>query len=139
MKKTLMLLLTISPFTFADSVYQCTVDGVTTFSQMPCDDEYKKVDVYNTSGRGTSPAEQSNSQKDCVEHLKIKNAFKDPDSVRIESTKKIWMTDKSGARQVLLMQLNTKGSDGDYEGAKPYKCFLNHEGTQLSKVQYLIK
>jgi len=139
MKKILMLLVITSPFSFADSVYQCTVDGVSTFSQTPCDDQYNKVEVFNTSGNGTSQLEQRNSQKDCVNHIKKTHAFSDPESVRVESSKKIWMTDTSGARQVLILQLNAKDKTGEYEGAKSYKCFLNHEGTKLSKVQYLIK
>ena len=40
---SIILMLLPSPL-FANSVYQCTVDGVSTFSQTPCDDEYKQID-----------------------------------------------------------------------------------------------
>ncbi len=136
--KIFTYLLTLTPlFSFADSVYQCTVDGVSTFSQIPCDDKYEKIEVDNYSGRETSQTEMNGAKQECF-NLHMEN-FKDPESVRIEGSKRIWTTDNSGGRQVLILELNAKNTDGAYGGSKPYRCFLNHSGDKLSKVQYLIK
>lgn len=133
---TLILILFIPTISFANSVYQCTVDGVSTFSQTPCDDQYNKIDIYVSSGGSAS---QSDSTLECIEHLKTKYKFQDPESIRVEGSKKTWVTDNSGGRQVLVLELNAKNSYGAYGGSKSYSCFLNHNGTKLSKVQYLIE
>jgi hypothetical protein len=121
---------------FANSVYQCTVDGVSTFSQTPCDDEYKQIDVMVGSG---GDVKESDNNAECVDYLISQHKFNNPDSILIESSQKIWMTDDSGARQVLILGINSKNIHGMYAGAKSYRCFLNHDGSQLSKIQYLIK
>ncbi|RHW76167.1 DUF4124 domain-containing protein [Colwellia sp. RSH04] len=137
MNKAILLLL-LSPLSvYASDVYQCTVDGVTTFSQTPCDDQYNTVEVDNSSGGSISEEEKSMVMKACVNHHS--SNFKDPNSVRIDNSKTVWISDTSGARQVLILDLNARNGYGAYEGAKPYRCFLNHDGSQLSKVQYLIQ
>ncbi|MCJ8294636.1 MAG: DUF4124 domain-containing protein [Colwellia sp.] len=136
--KILILLFVLTPlFSFADSVYKCTVDGVSTFSQTPCDDKYEKIEVDNYSGRETSQTEMNGAKQECF-NLHMAN-FKFPESVRIEGSKRIWTTDNSGARQVLILELNSKNTDGAYSGSKSYRCYLNHSVNKLSKVQYLIK
>lgn len=138
MKKLLTLLLLTPLSAFADSVYQCTVDGVSTFSQTPCDDEYKKIDVFHSSGAGTTQAEVSETQEKCLHYLSTKFSFEKPEAIKIENAKNIWLNDKSGARHVLVLDVNTKDEEGQYKGSKSYQCFLNYEGTQLSKTQALI-
>jgi len=137
MNKAILLLL-LSPLSaYASSVYQCTVDGVTTFSQTPCDDQYNTVEVDNSSGGSISQEEKDNVMKACINHHS--SNFKDPSSIRIDKSKTIWISDTSGARQVLVLDLNAKNAYGAYQGSKPYRCFLNHDGSQLSQVQYLIQ
>lgn len=136
------LLLTVSLLFCADvlagSVYQCTVDGVTEFSQTPCDNEYKTIEV-DTSGHGASSKSSKNEViEQCLSLIKRRNTFKDPYSLRIESDYERWETDKSGGRRVLVIEVAAKNSYGAYDGSKHYSCYLTHDGTNLSQVQSLI-
>jgi len=136
---TVILALTSPAISFAGSVYKCSVNGVTKFSQTPCGGAAHKVKIHHSTGTPEKGASLEQIKLDCLSVIKSKGDFKDPASVKIESVRRDFVTDKSGIRQVLGMFVNAKNSYGGYTGAKPYFCFLNHNGTQLSKIQYLIK
>lgn len=121
----------------ASSVFKCTVNGVTTFSQTPCDDQFETIEVDSSSGSSQSKAEEEAVQKECLAYHKPK--FELPHTLELISARKVWINDTSGARQVLTLELNALDKYGAYIGVKPYRCFLNHDGSALSKVQYLIQ
>jgi len=151
MQKMLFIIALVPFSAFSQSVYKCTTEQGTTFSQTPCDDQYEKVDIDNSSGSHSNQAAVEKLEAACLSLIKTKVMFQDPDSARIQKSKKEWLSDKSGARQVLVVDVISKeaNTDGDIEGnktasygysaAKSHNCYLNHDGTQLSKIQYLVK
>ena len=137
MRALFILVILLSFSAHGSSVYKCTVNGVTTFSQTPCDDQFETIDVDSSSGKSQSKADEEAVQKECLAYHKPK--FDLPSTIELVSAKKVWINDSSGARQVLILDLNARDKYGAFTGAKPYKCFLNHDGSTLSKVQYLIQ
>lgn len=147
MKKTLLLITLIPFYSFSQSVYKCTTEQGTTFSQTPCDDQYEKVDIDNSSGGSSNQASIEKLEMACLSLIKSKVLFQDPDSARVQKSKKEWLSDKSGARQILVVDIISKESHQTddknvsygYGEAKSHNCYLNHDGTRLSRIQYLIK
>lgn len=137
MRALFILVIFLSFSAHSSSVYKCTVNGVTTFSQTPCDDQFETIDVDSSSGKSQSKAVEEAVQKECLAYHKPK--FELPHTLELISANKVWVNDSSGARQVLILELNALDKYGAYIGVKPYKCFLNHDGSTLSKVQYLIQ
>lgn len=136
--KKLFLLILLSPlFAQAQSVFQCEVDGVTMFSQTPCDDQYNKIEVENSTGAGVSAEQLNLTTEACLNYHKP--SFKLPNSVIIEGTRTVWTSDSSGARKVLILELSAMDINGDDIAPESYRCFLNHDGSQLSKVQSMIR
>lgn len=133
---SLFFLSLFSTSTFS-AVYHCVIDGVPTYSQTPCANDAKEITVSNS----TSQTPQTVNQdviKQCTELAKKAGNYRDPNSFIVLHHEKIWLSDKSGARQVLAMKVNAKNGYGGYGEAKPFNCFLNHNGTGLSQVQKLI-
>lgn len=142
MKKALLLITLLPFYSYSQSVYKCTTEQGTTFSQTPCDDQYEKVDIDNSSGSVANEATIEKLETACLDLVKSKGTFQDPDSARIQKSKKEWLSDKSGARQVLVVDVISKESNKEglfgYGRPQSHSCYLNHDGTQLSKVQYLV-
>ncbi|KZK66695.1 hypothetical protein A1L58_04590 [Shewanella baltica] len=121
-------------------IYKCTIDGVESYSQDPCADDAQLITV--------TPPAKLHSDKDtlsmdelleqCTAVLKRSATFKDPDSVQVLSYKPDWVSDKSGVRRVLMMEINAKNGYGGYNGGEFFPCYLNHSGTKLSDHQFLI-
>lgn len=187
----LTLLSLISFTTTAQSVFKCTVDGVTTFSQTPCDDKYETIDVDVSSGTPEHRNISARTQQLCLEVILAEEGNMHPKSARVTKSETQWLTDKSGARQVMTLYIyDERGSQQYYHeqesranaiaeadkaresniggehtkkelahfpsanlnnneaeplenekrySAKPYQCFLNHDGTAPSKIQYLVQ
>jgi len=126
-----------SPYSTAQ-VYKCVNNGVTTYSQTQCGEDAVVVQV-KTSGPATNDGYSDDELvKACVEMQKRLVAWKDVESVRAEGFSKSWVSDDSGPRHILTVNINAKNSYGGYESPKPHVCFLNHSGTGFSKVQKFI-
>ncbi len=123
----------------ADSVYKCIKNGNIMYSQIPCGTMPEKVNIKNTIPTNTTPKTSSEIIKSCRNAILKKYSFKDPSSIIVEKTEPKWLTDKSGARRTLILYINAKNGYGGYGGSKPFPCFLNHDGNNLSTIQYLIK
>lgn len=139
MKILLFIILLAPSFSYASSVFKCEANGVTTFSQTACDDQYKKVDIYNNSGSTTDESTAQNVIEQCVGVIKANSNFKDPQSIRIESNFTKWESDTSGARRILMVEIAAKNGYGAYDGSKHYPCYLSQDGNRLSNVQYLVQ
>ncbi|GAA0821407.1 hypothetical protein GCM10009111_28350 [Colwellia asteriadis] len=186
-----MALLAVIAFsTEAQSVFKCTVDGVTTFSQTPCDDQYETIDVDVSSGTPEHQNSSARIEQLCLDVVLAKIGNIHPKSARVTKSETQWLTDKSGARQVMTLYIYDEGEAQQYYheqesrantvaevetnntravnhenstkslsyspvanrknnnaeplenekrySAKPYQCFLNHDGTAPSKIQYLV-
>jgi len=147
MKVTLAIIALLPFYSFSQSVYKCETEQGTTFSQTPCDDQYEKVDVDNSSGGSSNEAVTEKLEAACLSLIKTKVTFQDPDSARIQQSKKEWLSDKSGARQVLVVDVISKEAQQTadknvsygYGQARSHSCYLNHDGTRLSRIQYLVR
>ncbi|WP_338728510.1 hypothetical protein V8687_10990 [Shewanella baltica] len=134
------LVLGINSFAVKAEIFKCTIDGVETYSQMPCADDAQVITVTPpdkiSSDVGT--ANESKLIEQCIDVIKRSAEFKDPDSVKVEGHYYTWAEDDSGARRVMLLKVNAKNSYGGYIGGEYYSCFLNYNGTKLSNIQRYI-
>lgn len=134
MKRILLLALLAGSANAA--IYKCEVDGVTTYSQVPCAEDAETVTV-NVAGV-SAPASIDDVVQQCFNYVKRTKSWKDPESLRLQSHHKRWDSDKSGARHVMILEVYAKNSFGAYDGANYERCFLNHSGDGLSEVQRYI-
>lgn len=118
------------------AIYKCQVNGVDTYSQVPCAEDAETVTV-NVTGRSAAVS-TDNVVQQCFEHVKNTKSWKDPESLRLQSHYTKWESDKSGARHVMILEVSAKNSFGAYDGANYEQCFLNHSGDGLSKIQHYI-
>lgn len=131
-----MILLALFAANANAAIYKCEVDGVATYSQTPCAQDAETVQVNVTGRSATSPDVDVVEQ--CFNYLKRSMNWKDPESLRLQNHFKKWETDKSGARHILVLELNAKNGYGAYGGATYEQCFINHSGDALSTVQHYI-
>ena len=126
----------------AQSVFKCKVNGVTTFSQTPCDDQYQEIEVDVSSATPESQFKLDKLQAQCLDVIVERHPYIDVKSARITSNKVTWLNDRSGARQVMTLTVVDSKSfaekDGSFTGPKSYQCFLNHDGTKPSRIQNLV-
>lgn len=134
MKRILLLALVACSANAA--IYKCEVDGVTTYSQTPCADDAETVTV-NVTGRSAAVSKEDVVQQ-CFNYIKRTKSWKDPESLRLDGYYTKWESDKSGARNVMMITVYAKNSFGAYDGANYERCFLNHSGDGLSKIQHYI-
>ncbi|MDT3319273.1 DUF4124 domain-containing protein [Shewanella sp. SP1S2-4] len=120
-------------------IYKCTVDGVETFSQVPCAEDAQSISVTPPAKLSSAPLNEADLIDQCVAYFKRAGDFKDPDSIKVEGHFFDWLQDDSGARRVLQIKVNAKNSYGAYAGGEYRTCFLNYNGTKMSDNQYLIK
>lgn len=71
------ILLAFTGTTYASEIYRCTIDGVVTYSQIPCNDGAVKVEVKNRSGNNNTvePITVSNSSTAPNKHIENTNVF----------------------------------------------------------------
>ncbi|WP_299494931.1 hypothetical protein [uncultured Shewanella sp.] len=141
MKNLLYIILIYSLFSAYFShatIYQCSENGVTSFSQSPCGKDAKLI-----GDSGSDDSEKSEVDTDvvqtCFSFLKKNKKWKDAESVRLEGHDFGWIEDESGLRRVLYLQINARNGYGGYDGTEEEKCYVNHSGTELSKIQYKMK
>jgi hypothetical protein len=137
MKWIFLSLITLLPPDLLAAVYKCELNGVTTFSQTPCANDAEEVTIRTQAISQNSTSDDELEQA-CLRLVSSKSVWKDPLSIRIEGSRKSWVTDDSGHRRVLTLFINAKNSYGAYGGPEPHICFLNHSGTGLSKIQHLV-
>jgi hypothetical protein len=119
-------------------VYKCENNGVTTYSQTQCGEDAVVVQV-KTNGPVTNDGYSDDQLVSaCVDMHKRLATWKDVESLRAEGFTKSWVSDDSGPRHILTVNINAKNSYGGYESPKPYICFLNHSGNGFSKVQKFV-
>jgi hypothetical protein len=114
------------------------IDDVPTFSQTPCAPDAKELNIKINEPKSAASSHEELAQA-CLELSKKKLRWKDPFSLRVASYEHHWLSDASGARQALFVDIAGKNSYGGYDGSKPFICYLNHSGTQLSKVQQWLR
>ncbi|MGL5027845.1 MAG: hypothetical protein ACRC6P_18000 [Shewanella oncorhynchi] len=131
------LVLGINSFAVKAEIFKCTIDGVDTYSQMPCADDAKVVEV-KPSQNEPKPFDTYDLVQECVELLKTEYQWKDRQSLRVESHRTDIIEDGSGLRKVLILSINARNSYGAYAGTDDYRCFLNHTGKKLSPFQQSI-
>ncbi|MDT3280370.1 hypothetical protein [Shewanella scandinavica] len=134
----LAIFIGVATFSLQASIYKCTVNGVETFSQVPCAEDAQPISVIPPTKISSAPVNNSELIEQCVAYLKRGGDFKDPDSIKIEGHYFDWLQDDSGARRVLQIKVNAKNSYGAYAGGEYRPCFLNYNGTKLSDHQRLI-
>lgn len=134
----LAILLGVVTFSLQASIYKCTVNGVETFSQVPCAEDAMPINVNPPAKISSDTINEAELIEQCVAYLKRAGDFKDPDSIKIEGHFFDWLQDDSGARRVLQLKINAKNSYGAYAGGEYRPCFLNYSGTKLSDHQRLI-
>lgn len=137
MKKGILLILTLVSFNLHAAVYKCTIDGVETYSQMPCADNAQTITVREQTPKNNG-GDQQVVLAACMDYFQSQMNFKDPESLRLEKYRFDWLSDRAGPRRVIAMWINAKNSYGGYEGADVHFCFINHSGTTLSETQQLI-
>ncbi|MCL1121204.1 DUF4124 domain-containing protein [Shewanella seohaensis] len=135
----LALLPGVVTFSLQASIYKCTVNGVETFSQVPCAEDAQPITVTPPAKISSGTTNEAELIEQCVTYLKRAGDYKDPDSIKIEGHFFDWLQDDSGARRVLQLKVNAKNSYGAYEGGIYRPCFLNYNGTNLSEHQFLIE
>lgn len=121
-------------------MYRCTVNGVDTYSQVPCAEDAIPI-LVTPPPKISSVVDTANESilvEQCVAYFKRAGDFKDPDSIKVEGHFFDWLQDDSGARRVLQIKINAKNSYGAYAGGEFYPCFLNYIGTKLSDHQFRI-
>ncbi len=142
---------------YAGSVFMCKVDGVTTFSQTPCDEKYEKIDVDVSSATPESRYANEATQQECLDLILRNNPEVNPNTARVMGSETKWINDKSGARQLMTLKIydvssiesakrreaneidNAKGIiEKETNRPKSYQCFLNHDGTKPSRIQRLV-
>lgn len=119
-------------------IYKCTVDGVETFSQVPCAEDAQPISVTPPAKLSSDTANEAELIDQCVAYFKRAGDFKDPDSIKVEGHFFDWLQDDSGARRVLQIKVNAKNSYGAYAGGEYRPCFLNYNGTKMTEHQKLI-
>lgn len=134
MKYPALVLAAICALPSHAKIYQCVIDDVPTFSQTPCAPDAKELKI-RVNEPDNPTASHSQLAQECLERSKKALNWKDPFSLRFTSYEHKWISDASGARQILALDVYGKNSYGGYDGSKPFICYLNHNGTQLSKVQ----
>ncbi len=138
----MVFFLAVMPKVNAQSVFKCKVNGVTTFSQTACDDQYQEIEVDVSSATPESQFKQDKLQAQCLNVIVERHPYIDVKSARITSNKVTWLNDRSGARQVMTLTVVDSKSfaekDGSFTGPKSYQCFLNHDGTKPSRIQNLV-
>lgn len=132
MKKMLVYSFVImcSQFTMAGTAYRCG----NTFSQIPCG-ENAKEQMFNTG----SAASSSDFITVCLSAAKELIQFKDPESLRVESSSKPMakVIDYADARLMayeVIININGKNSYGGYSGAEPYVCYLSQDKKRVLKI-----
>lgn len=134
----LAIFISVATFSLQASIYKCTVNGVETFSQVPCAEDAQPIKVTPPAKLSSDTANEAELIDQCVAYFKRAGDFKDPDSIKIEGHFFDWLQDDSGARKVLQLKINAKNSYGAYAGGEYRPCFLNYSGTKLSDHQKLI-
>lgn len=134
----LAIFISVATFSLQASIYKCTVNGVETFSQVPCAEDAMPISVIPPAKISSDTINEAELIEQCVAHLKRAGDFKDPDSIKLEGHFFDWLQDDSGARRVLQLKINAKNSYGAYAGGEYRPCFLNYSGTKLSDHQKLI-
>lgn len=137
MKRILFAAMCIA-FSSEAEIYKCTVDGVDTYSQVPCAEDAKPITVTPPAKLSSDTANEAELVDQCVAYFKRAGDFKDPDSIKVESHFFDWLQDDSGARRVLQLKINAKNSYGAYAGGEFRPCFLNYNGTKMTEHQKLI-
>lgn len=125
-------------FSVEAEIYKCSVDGVETYSQVPCAEDAKPITVIPPAKLSSVTTSEAELIDQCVAYFKRAGDFKDPDSIKVEGHHFDWLQDDSGARRVLQLKINAKNSYGAYAGGEYRSCFLNHSGTKLTEYQKLI-
>lgn len=131
-----ILLLALFACSANAAIYKCEVDGLTTYSQVPCAEDAETVTV-NVVGRSAAVSTVDVVQQ-CFNYIKNSKSWKDPESLRLDGYFTRWESDKSGARNIMMIKIYAKNSYGGYDGANYERCFLNHSGDALSKIQRYI-
>jgi len=134
----LAILLGVVTFSLQASIYKCTVNGVDTYSQVPCAEDAQSISVIPPAKLSSDTANEAELIDQCVAYFKRTGDFKDPDSIKVEGHYLDWLQDDSGARRVLQLKINAKNSYGAYAGGEYRPCFLNYNGTKMSDHQKLI-
>ena len=117
----------------AQSIYRCG----NTYSTAPCDNG-KQIEAARQAV--TRPDDDSVEDHVCAKSLKAFVAFKDPDSVKIESVTRTprWELIEVGAQKVAVkvfyLWVNAKNSYGGYTGAKMYSCYVSEGSGKVLKV-----
>lgn len=119
-------------------IYKCSIDGVDTFSQVPCAEDAKPIIVTPPARLSSDTVSAAELIDQCVAYFKRAGDFKDPDSIKVEGHYLDWLQDDSGARRVLQIKVNAKNSYGAYTGGEYRPCFLNYNGTKMTEHQKLI-
>ncbi|MDP5459890.1 DUF4124 domain-containing protein [Alishewanella sp. SMS8] len=126
-----LLLLTAS-----STFYKCDLNGLVVYSQQPC--PANAVEQLVQAPAQQPKAADTNVETLCLNYLRQNENWKDRDSLKVEGARTTWVNDYSGARRVLILEINAKNSYGAYSGAKPFSCYLNHNGSGLSEIQHKI-
>ncbi|QSX38606.1 DUF4124 domain-containing protein [Shewanella sedimentimangrovi] len=137
MKKGIILVALLSAPLAHAAIYKCTIDGVETYSQLPCADDAEPIAVREQTP-GSGGGDQKGVLGACLAYIKTHYSYKDPESIRLEKYSFDWVADKSGPRRVISMWINAKNSYGAYAGSDVKICFVNHSGTALSETQKLV-
>lgn len=119
-------------------IYKCSIEGVDTYSQIPCAEDAKTIKVTPPAKLSSVTTSEAELIDECVAYFKRAGDFKDSDSIKVEGHFFDWLQDDSGARRVLQIKVNAKNSYGAYAGAEYRPCFLNYNGTKLSENQKYI-
>ena len=134
-------LLTCVTLATAQSAYRCTdASGTVEYRDSPCS-------IQRESRVPTSDPASSTSGKDfvpgdiCVEQLKTRVAFKDPDSVKVLSKLRkagADLIDWNGIRVEALqfdLLVDAKNSYGAYTGGESYRCDIGLDSRRVFSIQ----
>lgn len=132
MKKMLIcsFLVMCSQFVTAGTAYRCG----NTFSQTPCGENAKEQTLNSGSA-----ANSSDFISVCLTAAKELIQFKDPESLRVESSSKpvakvIDYADAKLMAYEVTININGKNSYGGYSGAEPYICYLSQDKKRVLQI-----
>lgn len=149
----------LMPFLSAKAaVYKCkTGSGAIVFSDTPCATDAIQVIKKNAPPASTSsnnqPADKTDSKsftKDapaiktsdptvlaCLKHINTTKKFPDPDTTKLLSSSKKWVSVKDvGARQMVELQLTSKNENGMYVGSQRESCLMMGDGITVNTLPY---
>lgn len=132
MNKMLMVFLFViySQATMAGTAYRCG----NVFSQTPCGENAKEQALY----KGSADASDDFISV-CLGEAKKRIQFKDPESLRVESSSKptAKVIDYADAKIMVyevVVNINGKNSYGAYNGAEPYICHLSQDKKRVLNI-----